>query len=719
MPQRHRTLSTPKENKMDCIYTDCESILVQLKHQQKQLKFKRRWLMGLPMSYSERKQLQESNFQKDRTLPESLLREDDVYYETIKTFVENGFGASSDKREQHIVHKRMQPFDLPNDERNIFSLLDDMTNKGLFHFAEILTGGSIKFEKTRWKMKGIIREHLPKILRNRKDNHQINISKQISQLLKDTCNYRGNCMTLLIPASESFHAAATKVLDGLEDFPFQTLSAMHRKLKGIQGYMPQLQPPRSGSGQGRLIGQVRENCMKKLSELGEGGELQEALAKAMAVAGLSLKLTQGWPYVTEFHQFSLEIEALQDEIVRAIWLLEEKVTIPELKNLQLLLNPNAKLPQRGLRTALRELLIEYLFECSDMDTIPECLLEALAIINRRSQSVPYRFCLKKEIEEEVECVLSVSAQTKQIVWDLLPEHEFDQDYVDAYMEDLEETDDGDGYDDNEEQQVELLQNSRFCYSHDLTEGTEETNPTNSKLPASTTKGNGTPQQIVLGLLPKHEFDQDCVDAYMKDLEETDDGDGYDDNKEQQVELLQNSRFCYSHDLTEGTEETTNSKLSASTTKGNGTPQVTPNRRLLRNYVEKQEPTIDLEKHPQFVSSDFTRGEANFMHDKHSMSRNQYLAIQEACDETSMVAYCLIGRILDEFAQIEGFYLDGSDVSYLRSNGSVAKDSQVTKQEQISYEEDAHGSIIIKVLEELIPSFPKSGKERVNELMGLK
>uniref|UniRef100_A0A5B7A8M1 Uncharacterized protein n=1 Tax=Davidia involucrata TaxID=16924 RepID=A0A5B7A8M1_DAVIN len=640
MPQRHRTLSTPKENKMDCIYTDCESILVQLKHQQKQLKFKRRWLMGLPMSYSERKQLQESNFQKDRTLPESLLREDDVYYETIKTFVENGFGASSDKREQHIVHKRMQPFDLPNDERNIFSLLDDMTNKGLFHFAEILTGGSIKFEKTRWKMKGIIREHLPKILRNRKDNHQINISKQISQLLKDTCNYRGNCMTLLIPASESFHAAATKVLDGLEDFPFQTLSAMHRKLKGIQGYMPQLQLPRSGSEQGRLIGQVRENCMKKLSELGEGGELQEALAKAMAVAGLSLKLTQGWPYVTEFHQFSLEIEALQDEIVRAIWLLEEKVTIPELKNLQLLLNPNAKLPQRGLRTALRELLIEYLFECSDMDTIPECLLEALAIINRRSQSVPYRFCLKKEIEEEVECVLSVSAQTKQIVWDLLPEHEFDQDYVDAYMEDLEETDDGDGYDDNKEQQVELLQNSRFCYSHDLTEGTEETNPTNSK-------------------------------------------------------------------------------LSASTTKGNGTPQVTPNRRLLRNYVEKQEPTIDLEKHPQFVSSDFTRGEANFMHDKHSMSRNQYLAIQEACDETSMVAYCLIGRILDEFAQIEGFYLDGSDVSYLRSNGSVAKDSQVTKQEQISYEEDAHGSIIIKVLEELIPSFPKSGKERVNELMGLK
>ncbi|KAA8531444.1 hypothetical protein F0562_006203 [Nyssa sinensis] len=622
---------------METMHTDCESILVQLKHQQKQLKFKRRWLMGLPMSYSEKKQLKESNFQKDRTIPESLLREDDVFYETIKTFVENGFGASSVKRVHHRVHKSMQPVDLLNDERKIFSLIDDLTNKGLYLFVEILTGGSIKFEKTRLRMKRIIRGHLPKILINRNDKHQIEISKKISELLKDPCNFHGNCVTLSTPASKSCHAAAAKILDGLEDFPFQTLSAMHRKLEGVQGYMPQLQPPRSGSEQGRLINELRKRCMKKLSKLGEGDELQEPLAKAMAVAGLSLRLKEGWTSETEFQNFSPEIEALQDEIVKTIWLLRRKVTVPEMKNLQLLLDPIAKLPQRGLRQALRELLTEYLFECSDMDMIPECLLEALSITNRSSRSVPYRFCLKKEIEEEVECVLGVSAQTKQIVWDFLPEHEFDHEYVDAYMEDSEETDDGDGYDDNEEQQVELLGNSRFRYSHDLIEGIGETILTNSKLPDSTTKGKDT-------------------------------------------------------------------------------SQVTPNRRSERNYVERQETTIDLAKHSQFVPPDLTNGEANFMHDKHRLSRNQYLAIQEACDKTSMVAYRLIGRLLDEFAQIEGINLDSRDVSYLRSNGSLPKDSPVTKQEQISYKEDAHGSIITEVLEELIPSFRRSEKGRLMDLM---
>ncbi|XP_059632948.1 uncharacterized protein LOC132275463 [Cornus florida] len=653
---------------MDFVHEDVESLLLQTKHQEKQLKLKRRWLMGLPISNSEQKVFKGSKFPKDRTVPESLLREDDVYYETIKTFVEKGFEASAVKRDHHVAQERMQHFNLSGDERNLFSLLDHMTNKGLYVFAKMLTGGSTYFEKTPVKMKKIIRECLPKILGNRKNNHQVIMSKKISELLKDPHNFHRTSMTLLTPASQSYHAAAAKVLDGLEDFPFQTLSAMYRKLRCIQGYMPQLHPPKSGWGRSSLIKAVRKRSMKMLSELGEEDALQEPLVKAMAVAGLSLKLILGCNSVIEFQQFSQEIEALQKEIAKAIWLLKEKVSFRELKNLQLLLDPNTELSHRSLRTAVRNLLTEYLLECSDMDTIPGCLLETLSIINRSTRSAPRRFLSKKDIEEEVECVLSVSAQTKQIVWDLLPEHEFDQDYIDAYMEDLEESDDD--YDDNDDQQqADILQNNRLSYPNDEIESTGETDPLNSNLPASSARGNGS----LPVLTPSGRLNNDSMDSPS----------------------LASSTSGWESKVFDSPQNMNGSLYHLGSTRSSG----------LTEHL------IDPAKDSKSVSSNFA------CRDNHKTSRNQYLAIQEACDETSIVAYHLIGRIQNEIAHIEGFDLDWDDISYLRGNDSIPKDSRVTKRVQISSEEDMRGSVIIRVLEELIPLFPKSGKECVKKLMG--
>ncbi|KAF5941416.1 hypothetical protein HYC85_019058 [Camellia sinensis] len=206
------------------LYTDIESICAKLKHQEKQLKLKR------------------------RNVPETFLREDDVYDETIKAFVEKGIGACNFERVYHVDQYNIQMFDLPNDLRNLLSMLDDMTNNGLQLLAEILTGGSIKFGKTWWKMKKIIKECLPEVLGNLKGNYKINIAEQLCQLLRNSHNFCRNCSPLLTPASQFYHAAATNVLDGLEDMPFQTLSAMHRKLRGIQGYVPQLQTSKSGWG---------------------------------------------------------------------------------------------------------------------------------------------------------------------------------------------------------------------------------------------------------------------------------------------------------------------------------------------------------------------------------------------------------------------------------------------------------------------------------------
>ncbi|XP_057490873.1 uncharacterized protein LOC130776623 isoform X1 [Actinidia eriantha] len=701
---------------------DTESLYAKLKYQEKQLKLKRRWLMGVPFSDSEQKRLNRLLFQENKTFPESLLREDDVYYESIKAFIGKGFGTCSFERVYHVDQDNIQMSDFPNDLRSLSSMLDDMTNNGLQLFTELLTGGSTKFEKTRWKMKKIIREYLPKALETRKESSKINIDEQLRQLLTNPFNFRRNHATLQIPASQSYHAAATKVLDGLEDMPLQTLSAMHRKLRGIQEYVPCLQPPKSGWGRSILITQVRKRCMEMILELGEEDELQEPLAKAMAVGSLSAKLIQGSPFVAEFRQYSPQIKALQNEIAKAIWLLKEKVRFPELKSLQLLLDPNADLSNGSLRTAVKKLLTEYLFECSDMDTIPGYLLETLSIINRTSRSVPFRFFSEEEIQEEVECVLSVSAQLKQVLWDLLPEYEFDQDFADAYMEDLEESDCGDDNDENEsdDQQEGFLSQDSSFQSHDPYDPIDtvgETNPAESESSASPVNEFGSSPVLTSKsrlnsdyfeiVEPEHVAGMDLVYSDASASQSSSEFDG--------LENMGGNEF---HIGSVRNSELNDPLLLAQKTNGcDSSSHSSPDASLNGNHVTRQEPTVEPEKQPDFVSSNFFYG-ANFKHDRASMSRNPYLAVQEACDKTSMVAYRLIGRVLDEFAQIESLNLDCDDVSYLRGDYSIRKDSRVAKEDNISYEEKVHDSIVIQVLEDLLPSFPGSGKERLKGLMGL-
>ncbi|XP_058184418.1 uncharacterized protein LOC131301930 isoform X2 [Rhododendron vialii] len=706
------------------LLTDSESLYAKVKYQEKQLKLKRRWLMGLTLSDSEQQQVIKMKLRENKTLLESFLREDDVDFETIKAFVEKGFGACNLERDHYVDQDNKKISDLLADLRNHLSVLDDMTNKGLQRFAEVLTGGSIKFEKTRLKMKKVIRELLPQVLENWKDRDN-QLADDICQLLKNPGNFKNNGI-LFTPSPQSYHASVTKVLDGLDDIPSQTLSAMDRKLRGVHGYVPHLWPSNSGWRRRALIGQVRKSCMAILSELDEEDELPEPLAKAIAVRCLSAKVIEGCPCILpEFWKFSPKIEALQDGLAKAIWLLKPKgkgkekgkVRFPELKNLQLLLDPNSVLPKRKLRTAVRKLLIEYLFECSDMDTVPEYLLETLSIVNRTSRRAPYGFVSKEEVEEEVEFVLSVSAQIKQVSWDLLPEYEFDLDFADAYGEDLEESDDGDAYDVfvSVEQQEVVLPENNACHSHDPYDQIEtigETDPANSESPGSPIEENESTQFLtpnrrsssdsLLRSEPEH-FTINLVDSSPSSSSSS---------ELYGLEDIEENDFCVrsARDL----ESSDAHSLAFKTTLSGSSSHLTPITGFDQNHVEGQEPNVDQGKPPDFVSSNLSSG-VNFMHDKQSMSRNQYIAVQEACDKTSIVAYRLIGNVLDEFAQIERCNLYSGDVSYLRGDSSIRKNSEVAKDDQM----DVHGSIIIQALEELLPSFPESGKERVKELMGLK
>ncbi|GMI64427.1 hypothetical protein HRI_000112000 [Hibiscus trionum] len=585
--------------------TDCIELLSQIKHREKLLNLKRRWLMGLSTSKSKTKQFKDPKFFKFKTLPESFLREDDMFYETIKAHVENAFGASNFKRGNRIIEDNAGSFDALKINGALFSCLDSLTNYGLQQIVMILSGGSGKFEKTRCKMKKVIRESLPRFLSSENHDHEKKTDIiQLYKILNDPQYYRSNTMKSMTPMSQFHHAAAIHVLDGLEDLPLQTLVAMDRKLRCVKS-MPQLKACERGEKRKRLIKKVSKTARKMLMDFDEVGKLQEPLAKALAVADLSLKLTTGFrnTSTTSFHQFTPEIVSLQNDIVRAIWTLKTKARFPELKALKLLLDPNVEIATRSLRGAITNMLTEFLFECSDMDTIPKSLIEALSVINKDSRSLPQGRFIKDEIEEEVECILTVSAEMKQIFWDLLPDHELDEEFADAYGEELEESDDDSciedtGNYDNDGKTVN--ENLESCMSYSVNSIERDEVIQDLKMEPEIASGNGRSSEDINQL-------KKVVKSHAS-----------------------NNRNCLS--------------------------------------VERDEVEQNIGVDPENAST--ISSNETFVNNKTSARRNQYLTIQEACDETSL------------FAKEQDVDLDWSDNLYLRGDSSTQQHSPEKKRRKM-------------------------------------
>lgn len=674
--------------------------------------------MGLPTSKSEGERFEELEFLKYRSLPESLLREDDIFYETTKTLIEEAFGACNPGGGHDVSQDDMEFFGKCN-IRTVISCLDDLTNKGLYLLATIVAGDSGKFEKTRWKMKRLIKDHLPKVLGSRNPSHfEMDICRQLSKLLNDPQYFREKGGTFWNPRSRSQHAAVTKVLSGLNNLPSEILIAMYRRLKGAQAGLPQLLPRRHGWGRGYLIKQLRKTSEKMLSELGEGDELQEPLAKAMAVPGLLVKLKPGSHNSsgTEFYPFSSEIKSLQDEIAKAIWLLKTKVRLPELKNLQLLLDPNAKVSNRSLRAAIRRMLTKYLYECSEMDAIPKSLLETLSIINNNSRSTPLGCFSKDEVEKEIESILSVSAQTKQIVLDLLPGHDFDQDFADAYMEVLEESDDGGDEGDNNENSWHVeessSQASRFHFIDSNYEGesTGESIPFNLKQVTSTPKENRSSSLLTPQKDFSHSFEglepMGCTGMHSVNPRGIISSSPF----RESMSLSRMVNICMNQNKVEGIGGSLMPKVN-----GNYQSSVSANQSFDRCEPEHNSGLEPVST--PFISLKVSLGEQKAANDKQRSCKNQYLAIQELCDETSMIAYNLVGHLLDGFARAEGLELDWRESLYLRGGDSIEEDFQGGKEDKIPSEK-CDGAAVVRVVEDLIPSFPKSGIERLRKLMGL-
>ncbi|CAI8616696.1 unnamed protein product [Vicia faba] len=672
--------------------TDLFSILQDVKRQGKKIKLKRRWLLGLPITKRERKKLKEN---RNRYLPE-LLRKDDMFYESVRTHVERAFGAHYIERENSIPQDDKDLNRIPDLNRLMLSCLDNLTTKGLYLLAMIVSGDTAKYERTRGSLKKIIKDSISSHLSSeRRNDQQLETRKQIFQLLNNPLHFRRKCE--LLPGSESqfYHAAAVKVLCGLEKLPSQTLIAMRRKLKGIKAPMPQLQPCKHGWGRGHLIKLVDKICRKMLLKLDEGNELQKPLAKAMSVADLSLKLMFGFGsmFLEELYQFSPEVKSLQSDILNAIWSVEKKEVVPlkVLRDLQLLIEPNTTITNKSLRTAFVNLLTEFLFESSDMDSTPKSLLQILDVINKCSNKSTHDATVqKKHIEEEVDCILSVSAQTNQVIQDLLPDCEFDQDFTDAYMEQSEESDESesDCDSDKDDGDNQLFDNRQFKNGSFSTADSDY-------------KGESVGDFMPSEIYPSTTMTEERFNIASENLQPMDC-----DTINLESEIRNNNQ-CQ--------EGSTKQFCTPMARKNYDSSVVSPDKESGENIVKRHE------FHESYTKVD-PRDTSNFCEEmeppptKHIARKNQYLASQDACDKTAMLAYNLIGHLLEEFAIAEGLNLDLSKRSYLNCDKQIEEAKETN--ERSSSKKRTRGPAIVRVIEELIPSFPDSSMERLKILMDL-
>lgn len=505
----------------------------------------------------------------------------------MRTHVEGALGAQSIERENHVPLDDMHLTQVSDMKRLILSCLNKLTTKGLHRLAMIVTGGSIESVITRGNLKMIIKGSLSSVLSSKSDNHhQRETRGQLFQLLSDPQHFRDRSGPLPELRYQFYHASVSKVLDELPSLPTQTLNAMRMKLKGKKAPIPQLQPCKHGWDRDHLMKLVNNMSRKMLSQHDRGNELQEPLAKAMAVADLSLQVTNGDRSIfsEEFYQFSPEVKSLQSDIMNAIWSVKKVVTVLQLRDLQCRIEPKAVISNRSLRTAFVNFLTEFLYECSDMDSIPKSLSQILDVINKGSDSNMENASLHKHIEEEVDCILSVGAQTKQIVLDLLPEGEFDQDFTDAYVEQQEESDDNSDDEHDDENRL-------------------------------------------------HEDRQSLNGAFSI----------MDSNYE--AESIGDSAPFETHPSTPMTVENVSSCPLATCEKLNSDSE---------NLQPKNFGAENLESMPS----------------KYNACKNQYLAIQDACDKTSMLAYNIAGHMLEEFAITEGRDLNSSSTLYLSGDNQI-------------------------------------------------
>ncbi|CAI9108627.1 OLC1v1008277C1 [Oldenlandia corymbosa var. corymbosa] len=663
---------------------DCKELLSQMKEQEKILRLKRRWLMDLPLSAKLMKKLSPL---ADRTMPEIFLREDDAEFCTIKSSVQKVLGVTYSVNEGQ-VEDDLRSFYSNYILRNLSSLIDRMTEKGLHRFAELLGDGFVESEKTGKKFKGIIQKHLPIYLNHQNADFRTRM-EEIYSLLSNHENFNEN--PNIFGSSTKYQVAAIRLLAGLEDLPLQALRAMRRKLNGESGHIPRLSTYKHDQKR-YIIRYLKNCCMTMLSELNEGEELPQPLAKALAVASLTINLILGHPHVPEFQKFSPAMGSLQNDIATAISLLSSKYRVrsSELNvvftKLACLEDSEVKLSKKSRRAAVINILMDFLYESSDMEIIPKPLLDAVSYVNKNSRDSDHRSVLKNTVEQEVELVLGFSAQIKQVVWDLVPELEVDNDFSDACMEHFMENDD-----DEEEEGMHF---SRTCglAPDDLNCSSEsfgETISLNSGLLLSAGTVDGSP----LFLSPDSHLRSKLQSVHIteRDMFEKN---NFNMSQWPESEMIEKKPIfdgTFHQSASVGMNKQSNKcSFPVESSPGDSSVPVLPGRTKLCFDVKKETTLCEPAKSAEVLRPSSPTG-------------NKYLFVQKACDDTSMAMYHIIGGMLAELAQAQHLDLSQDSLAYLQRHRSVPDDPK----------DQIHGKYCLEFFLKSIPgsideyiSFPK-------------
>ncbi|KAI3983935.1 hypothetical protein MKX01_013245, partial [Papaver californicum] len=434
------------EEVKDAIVYGWESI----KNEEDRRMAKIRWLLGHQDGSTSAPPLE------DMRMPESLLREDDVSYENMKASVEKCFGLPSLEAEGYVVHRFLFLLDsnniLQDVKKNLMSVINSMSCTGLLRFANKVTGGSVLFEKTRFKMGKIILKYLKKIPRNPEHRDHKRFIEELPELLKNPSNFKVTSRVQLVDSAYlSHHSAARKILEGLEEMDCPLLAAMIRRLEGgvrIPKFGDKLK--KKFSRKDKLIAKVRKLFNEELCEVSADDKLPIKLAKSMSVAvlGLKMKLDNPEIFFPEFCSVSAYIKVIHGDLLKSIRIINDtKLFMVEdtVERLRSILDPisNPKVTPQQFRVALKRWLIDYLFECNEIPEIPDSVEKTINIINYMHQkqatvlSVPVMCTKKKQANEEVEILGNLSAQYKQIMLDKTSDYNMDEDYNDAYLKDVE------------------------------------------------------------------------------------------------------------------------------------------------------------------------------------------------------------------------------------------------------------------------------------------
>ncbi|KAG0459053.1 hypothetical protein HPP92_022181 [Vanilla planifolia] len=262
--------------------------------------------------------------------------------------------------------------------------------------------------------------------------------------LSEVLTTRGNNLDKQLICSTSMCSSLlpsiNKAFESLDIMPVTVLIALNKKLTG-KVEAPKFPPTKVGYKKEVLVNRIRKKVNKLITSLQGGKSTQGLLIKAVSVIILFFRMSVKYSdtLTSKFLFFSKKTIDVQNAILKALWSLPN-IPSYQIKVLQSALGLNLETCSNGFLNDLKQYLIQYLFECDEID-VPNEVSDVLSIINKSSCRQP-QICSKEPILEESEAVLNVSSELMQILLDLCPSIIEDENK----KEGLERVDDSDGND---------------------------------------------------------------------------------------------------------------------------------------------------------------------------------------------------------------------------------------------------------------------------------